>query len=140
MRQARLRFDFNRGRAEAIGVTHSRWRSAGDHHVCKVCRARNGKRFALGGVDDFNDPRSMLCARQPIDDDEESTSQPCRCSAEMPVPALPVAARRAQAASDRAVTAVCAGTDLRPSFRKAGHSSPNPSAVTAAMERRASPA
>ncbi len=86
MRQARLRFDFDRGRAEAIGVTHYRWRSAGDHDVCKVCRSRNGKRFLLRPADDFDHPGFMLCVCEPTDDDDEASSQPCRCYAEMLVP------------------------------------------------------
>ena len=86
MHQNRMRFDFDRARAERIGVTHYRWRSAGDGSVCKVCRSRNCKRFPLRGADDFDHPGFMLCVCEPIDEDDEAGEQPCRCYAEMIVP------------------------------------------------------
>ena len=79
VQQNRVRFDFDRGRAEAIGLTHYRWRSAGDGDACKVCRSRNGKQFPLRAVNNFLHPGFMLCVCDPDDENDEASSQPCRC-------------------------------------------------------------
>ena len=74
----RLRFDFDRERAEAAGATHYRWWSCRDGSTCKTCRSREGKQFPLRAVPKFQHPGFMLC-----DDDGEV---PCRCYYELIMP------------------------------------------------------
>jgi hypothetical protein len=70
------RFEFERGRVEAIGVTHYRWRTAGDADVCKVCAKRNGKAFPYRAASDFQHPGLVDCCGEDA----------CRCYCEAIIP------------------------------------------------------
>lgn len=61
MRQIRVRFEFDRGRAEGTGITQYRWRSVGDEDVGKVRWSQNVQRFPLRGADNFDHPGFTLC-------------------------------------------------------------------------------
>ena len=88
MQQARLRFNFDRDRAESAGATHYIWRSAGDYDVCDICKARNGKRFSLRAPADFQHPGFMMCECMPDDEEEDPDTRPnpCRCFCQMVFP------------------------------------------------------
>lgn len=86
LHQARVRFEFDRARADSAGATHYLWRISRDSDVCKVCRPRNGKRFPLRGPAEFQHPGFMMCFCLPDDEDEEASEQPCRCYAEFVFP------------------------------------------------------
>jgi hypothetical protein len=74
--QAVQRFEFERGRVEAIGVTHYRWRTARDADVCMVCAKREGERFPYRAALDFLHPGLVDCCGEDA----------CRCYCEPIIP------------------------------------------------------
>ena len=76
--QGVIRFEYDRKRVKAAGVTHYLWRTSKDADVCEACHEREGQTFPYDAELEFRHPGTFECC----------TGQPCRCYCE---PILPEA-------------------------------------------------
>ena len=56
-----VRFEYDRKRAKAIGITTYQWVSGRGDSACAICRERNGKTFSYDEPDGFDHPGMVRC-------------------------------------------------------------------------------